>query len=108
MMQPRLYLRPTVTLNHLTPDTLNGLSSAASIFYKYNQPFAVTCTSGASPKTGPLCPDEHIFGVEIPESAATLIFQECLIELGHGWKIEKKKTYWKFEFGPKPLKGTPL
>ena len=107
-MQPRLYLRPGVTLKHLTPDTLNGFGKAQAIFFKYNQPFAVTCTSGGSNDTGPLCPDQRIFGVEKPESATPLIHQECLVTLGHGWKIEKKRTYWRFEFNPEPLEGTPL
>ena len=107
-MQPRLYLRPKVTLEHLTPDTLNGLSRAASIFYKYQQPFAVTCTSEGRLKSGLLSPDEQVFGVEKPECSATLILQECRIELGQDWKIEKKATYWRFEFDPKQLQGTPL
>jgi len=107
-MQPRLYLRPKVTLEHLTPDTLNGLSRAASIFYKYQQPFAVTCTSSNDNNAGINKPRDRIFGVERPESAATLIFQECSIELGQDWKIANKKTYWRFEFHPKQLEGTPL
>jgi len=107
-MQPRLYLRPGVTIKHLSPGALDGFGKAQAIFFKYSQPFAVTCTSGGSNNTGPLCPDHHIFGVEKPESAATLIFQECLFQLGEGWKIENKKTYWRFDFNPEPLEGTPL
>lgn len=107
-MKPRLYFRPNVTLDHLTLDTRNGLSRAASIFYKYNQPFAVTCTSGGLEGTGsPRC-DGHAFGVERPESATTLIYKECQVELGSDWRIETKNTYWRFEFNPKPLEGTPL
>jgi len=107
-MHPRLYLRPGVRIQHLTPDTLAGFGTAQAIFFKYSQPFAVTCTSAGPNDTGPLCPDHHIFGVEKPDSAATLIFQECLIQLGEDWKIQNKKTYWKFEFAPKPLEGKPL
>jgi len=107
-MQARLYLRPGVTIKHLTPDTLDGFGKAQAIFYKYNQPFAVTCTSTRNPMTGSLCPDEQLFGVEKPDSAATLIFQECCLQLGEDWKIQNKNTYWKFEFDPKPLEGKPL
>ena len=107
-MRPLLYLRPGVTLKHLTPETCQGLDKAQAIFCKYNQPFAVTCTSGASPKTGPLCPDEYVFGVEIPDSAKPLIHQELLVALGGDWLIERNKTYWRFEHIPKPLKGAPL
>ena len=107
-MRPRLYFRPNVTLEHLTSDTLNGLSKAASIFFKYNQPFAVTCTSIGGSTTGPLHNHQQSFGVEIPESAVVLILKECRLELGEDWKIENKKTYWKFEFSLKPSEGTPL
>ena len=107
-MRPALYLRPGVTLKHLTPDTCQGFDTAAGIFFKYQQPFAVTCTSTRNPMTGPLCPDQQVFGVEIPESAAVLILKECHLELGEDWCITAKKTYWKFEHNPKPLEGTPL
>ena len=107
-MQPRLYLRPNVRIQDLTPDTLKGLSKASKIFYKYNQPFAVTCTSTKNPMTGLEPPNHRIFGVEQPESAAILILKECRLKLGEDWKIENKKTYWRFEYNPKPLEGTPL
>jgi len=107
-MQARLYLRPGVRIQSLTPDTLAGFGTAQKIFYKFNQPFAVTCTTTRNPMTGLEPPNHRIFGVEKPDSAATLIFQECLVTLGRGWKIEKKKTYWRFEFNPKPLEGRPL
>jgi len=107
-MQPRLYLRPGVRIQNLTPDTLAGFGTAQAIFFKYSQPFAVTCTSGGSNNTGSLHPDQRIFGVEKPDSAATLIFQECLTQLGEDWKVQNKKTYWRFEFCPYPLEGKPL
>ena len=104
-MQPRLYFRPNVTLEHLTTGTRNGLDKASSIFYKYNQPFAVTCTSTENPMTGLEPPNHRIFGVEIPESGAVLILKECRLKLGYHWRIEKKTTYWRFEYNPKPLEG---
>ena len=107
-MQPRLYFRPGVRIQNLTPDTLAGFGTAQAIFYKYNQPFAVTCTSPKNPNDRIWGNDDQVFGVEKPESAATLIFQECLLQLGEDWKIANKKTYWRFEFSPKPLEGKPL
>jgi len=107
-MQPRLYLRPGVRIQSLTPDTLAGFGAAQAIFFKYSQPFAVTCTSAGPNNTGRLRNIHQIFGVEKPDSAATLIFQECLTRLGEDWKIQNKKTYWRFEFCPQPLEGKPL
>ena len=100
-MRPVLYLRPGVRLQDLTPDTCQGLDKAQAIFRKYQQPFAVTCTSTRNPMTGPLRQDQQVFGVEIPESAAILILKECHLELGEDWCITAKKTYWKFEYDPK-------
>jgi len=107
-MQPRLYFRPGVRIQDLTPDTLAGFGKAQAIFFKYSQPFAVTCTSTRNPMTGPLRQDQQVFGVEEPETAAILILKECRLELGEDWSITTKTTYWKFEYNPKPLEGTPL
>ena len=107
-MQPRLYLRPGVRIQNLTPDTLAGFGAAQAIFYKYNQPFAVTCTNPGNSSNLWETASDQVFGVEKPDSAATLIFQECLLQLGEDWKIANKKTYWRFEFCPKPLEGKPL
>ena len=99
-MRPRLYIRPDVRLQDLTPDTLDGFGKASHIFYKYNQPFVVACTSTKNPMTGLDPPNHRSFGVEKPDSAATLILKECRLQLGEGWKIENKKTYWRFDFNP--------
>jgi len=107
-MQARLYFRPGVTIKHLTPSTLDGFGKAQAIFYRYNQPFAVTCTNPGNSSNLWETASDQVFGVERPDSAATLIFQECCLQLGENWKIQNKNTYWKFEFDPKPLEGKPL
>ena len=106
-MRPALYFRTGVSAKYLTPDTRHGFGIAAGIFFKYNQPFAVTCTSSNDHPHGIDIPEQTVFGVEKPDSAAPLIFQECRLQLGEDWKIEKKTTYWKFEHSPKKLEGKP-
>ena len=99
-MKERLYLRPGVTLKHLTRETRRGFETVAFIFFKYQEPFCVTCTRHGAHRPGSLHPADQAFDSEKPDKSRKVIFDECKKALGDAWDVVNELNHWHFEYDP--------